>query len=314
MLVHNDMLRSVALLALLSCVACVATPTSTEDTASDEAMLGTCAKATTTSALNVRKAPSPDGAIIVTLDPGATVDVIDSGAASGWAHVRVSGEEGYAKASYLACATTSKPTLTAKHVEPSAIVVDGAIDDAWSAAPSVSFATDWSGRPTASNTTVRAMWSEHALYMLWEVESTGLNTDHSRPVEVEREGLYNEDCVEIFFTPNPAEPKKYFEIELGPYGHYFDLAVDRKANTSDVHWSSGAEIRTTVDAASHEAIIEVAFTSPEILSSLKTGASLPINMFRMEGKGTRQYLAWSPTRTPRPNFHVPEAFGTLALE
>jgi hypothetical protein len=211
-------------------------------------------------------------------------------------------------------AATSKPTLTAKHIESPGVVVDGAIDEVWSAAASVSFDTDWSGRPTASSTIVRAIWSEHALYMLWEVEGTGLNTDHSRPVEVEREGLYKEDCVEIFFTPNPAEPKKYFEIELGPYGHYFDLAIDKKANTSDADWSSGAQIRTAVDPASHKAIIEVALTSPDILHSLKSGAKLPINMFRMEGKGTRQYLAWSPTRTPRPNFHVPEAFGTLALE
>jgi uncharacterized protein YraI len=306
------MLRSIALLALLSCVACAVT--SEDDTASDEAMLGTCAKATTTSALNVRKAPSTDGAVVVTLDPGATVDVIDSGAASGWAHVRANGQEGYAKASYLACAATSKPTLSAKHVESPSVVVDGAVDEVWSTAPSASFDTDWSGRPTPSNTTVRAIWSEHALYMLWEVEGTGLHTDHSRPVDVEREGLYNEDCVEIFFTPNPAEPKKYFEIELGPYGHYFDLAIDKKANTSDEHWSSGAQIRTTVDPTSHKAVIEVALTSPDIVHALKSGANLPINMFRMEGKGTRQYLAWSPTRTPRPNFHVPEAFGTLALE
>ncbi|MFO0736319.1 MAG: carbohydrate-binding family 9-like protein [Labilithrix sp.] len=308
------MLRSVALLALLSAlgVACVAT--GEEDAATDEAMLGTCAKATTTSALNVRSAPSTDGAVLVTLDPGTTLEVIDSGAASGWAHVRANGKEGYAKASYLTCASaTAKPTLHAPQIE-SGIVIDGTLDAAWSAASAVTFATDWSGRPTASMTTVRAIWSVHALYMLWEIEGTGLETDHSRPVNVEREGLYNEDCVELFFTPNPAEPRKYFEIELGPYGHYFDLAIDRKANTSDVRWSSGAQIATTQDPANHRAVVEVALTSPDIVVALKRGASLPINMFRMEGKGSRQYLAWSPTRTPRPSFHVPEAFGTLSLD
>ena len=34
----------------------------------------------------------------------------------------------------------------------------------------------------------------------------------------------------------------------------------------------------------------------------------------MKGKGTRLYLAWSPTKTAKPNFHVPEAFGTLVLD
>lgn len=312
------MLRSVALLALLSClgVACTATADD-EDAASDEAQLGTCAKATTSSALNVRKAPV-DGAVVVTLEPGATVEVIDSGAATGWAHVRVNGQEGYAKASYLTCAsaTAAKPTLTAKHIESPAVVVDGKIDDVWSATPAVTFDTDWSGKasPTGASTKVRALWTENAFYMLWEISGTGLDTDHSRPIDVERENLYKEDCVEIFFTPNPAEPKKYFEIELGPYGHYFDLSIDRKANTSDIRWSSGAQIGTSQDPANHSAIIEVAFTSPDIVRSLRSGTNLPINMFRMEGKGPQQYLAWSPTRTPRPNFHVPEAFGTLALE
>jgi hypothetical protein len=34
----------------------------------------------------------------------------------------------------------------------------------------------------------------------------------------------------------------------------------------------------------------------------------------MEGTSPRHYLAWSPPRTPKPDFHVPEAFGTLILD
>ena len=34
------------------------------------------------------------------------------------------------------------------------------------------------------------------------------------------------------------------------------------------------------------------------------------NIFRCVGKGeNRGYLAWQPTETPAPNFHVPEKFG-----
>jgi len=303
------MLRSFSCLLAVLAVACVATE---EDVAQDDAMLiGTCAKAKTTSALNLRKQPRADGERILTIDNDVTVDVLDLGGESGWAHVRVDDQEGYAKAAFLACSPSAKPEMRAVRGEP---VIDGTIDDVWATAPATSFNTDWADTQTASKTTVRALWGASALYLLWEVEGTALNTDHSRPIETEREGLYKEDCVEIFLTPDPAQPKKYFEIELGPHGHYFDLAIDRKANTSDIRWSSGAKIRTTTDAATHKAIIEVALTSRDIVRALKPGAKLPINMFRMEGKGTRQYLAWSPTMTPRPNFHVPEAFGTLSLE
>jgi hypothetical protein len=58
----------------------------------------------------------------------------------------------------------------------------------------------------------------------------------------------------------------------------------------------------------------VALRAPEIVRALAPGARLPFALYRMEGKGPRLYLAWSPTRTDKPNFHVPAAFGTLVLE
>ena len=210
--------------------------------------------------------------------------------------------------------TAPKPTLVGGHAATD-LTIDGVADEAaWASATVSSFATFWSGKTSPTTTKVRALWNEHALYMLWELEGAGLNVDMSRPVTVERENLYQEDCVEIFFTPDPAVRQRYFEIELGPKGHYFDLLIDHRTNVSDEAWSSGLEIATKTDAVKHTATIEVAFRNPELLATLKSGAKLPINMFRMEGKAPREYLAWSPTRTPRPNFHVTDAFGTLALQ
>ena len=54
--------------------------------------------------------------------------------------------------------------------------------------------------------------------------------------------------------------------------------------------------------------------APEIVSALRPGASLPLGLYRMEGKSPRRYLAWSPTMTPKPNFHVPDAFGVLKID
>jgi hypothetical protein len=213
------------------------------------------------------------------------------------------------------------PTLSAAHLaadedDASAppITIDGdGSDDAWSKATAVTFDTQWSGVHTAFPTHVRALWSSRGLYMLWEIDNTGLNVDTTRPVDVERENLFQEDCVEVFVAPDPAERRRYFEIELGPFGHFFDLKIDRIKGTSDESWSSQAEIKTSVDRDAKKAVIEVALRSPDITSALKAGLKLPMNMFRMEGTGTRQFLAWSPTKTPRPNFHVPEAFGSLSL-
>ncbi len=43
-------------------------------------------------------------------------------------------------------------------------------------------------------------------------------------------------------------------------------------------------------------------------------ATWRVNFYRVEGAAEpRFYSAWQPTRTPAPNFHVPEAFGELVF-
>ncbi len=210
----------------------------------------------------------------------------------------------------------ARPEARALGITEGTLVVDGVREPAWDKAPVVSFDTDWSGKPTGVLTRVRFAWSERALTMLWELEGAGLSVDASRPADVERPKLYEEDCVELFLAPDPAIRKRYLEVELGPRGHFFDIDVDRTAKPakSDAAWSSVPTIATRVDPAARTATIEVALRAPEITSALRKGARLPLGLYRMEGKGERLYLAWSPTRTKRPDFHVPDAFGTLVLE
>jgi len=215
-------------------------------------------------------------------------------------------------------AEVSAPSsLHAHRVEDGSLRIDGAREAAWAAARPVTFDTDWAGQRTSIATTVRAAWSPKGVYLLWELASAGMNVDASRPVAVERAKLYEEDCVEVFLGVTPGEPRRYFEVEVGPLGHFLDLSVDRttkKADT-DLAWSSRPEIATSVSKADdHRVTIEMALRAPEIASAMVAGKQLPLALYRMEGKAPRAYLAFRPTRTPKPNFHVPEAFGTLVLE
>ncbi len=207
-----------------------------------------------------------------------------------------------------------RPVLHAKHVEDGALAIDGVRERAWDAVTPVVFDTDWSGAATKTTTRVRVAWSKSALTMLWELEGAGLAVDASRPAKTEREKLYEEDCVEMFFAPDPAERARYYEVEVGALGHFFDLAIDRKTKKSDTSWSSQPEIGTKIDRERGRATIEVALRSADIVRVLAPGQRFPFALYRMEGKGKRLYLAWSPTRTERPDFHVPEAFGTLLLD
>jgi hypothetical protein len=206
-----------------------------------------------------------------------------------------------------------KPVAHAVHVA-TLPVTDGRVDAAWSRAARLGFETDYAGAPSGIVTRVRFVWNEAGLCLLAELENAGLRSDLSFPVDRERPKLYEEDCVEVFLGVDAAHPKHYYEIELGPFGHFFDIDVDRETRREDTAWSSHLTLGTTRDAAAHTATIEACLAAPEIVNALRPGARVPVGIFRTEGQAPRHYLAFSPPRTRRPNFHVPEAFGVLAID
>ncbi|WP_437968171.1 DUF362 domain-containing protein [Sorangium sp. So ce260] len=212
--------------------------------------------------------------------------------------------------------TPARPEAHAPRLPPGEqIVLDGKADDAaWGRAKAVAWDTDYAGERTAFSTRARFLWSAAGLHALFELSNAGLNTDRSKPVGEERKGLYREDCIELFLTPDPGAPRRYFEVEIGPFGHFFDIAIDRDARLEDTAWSSGATIATSQSAKDRTAVIEALLAAPGLVKALAPNARLPMNLYRMEGKEPRHYLAWSPPRTSKPNFHVPEAFGALVLD
>jgi uncharacterized protein (DUF362 family) len=209
-----------------------------------------------------------------------------------------------------------KPVVHAASLGADVIEVDGRGDDAaWGRATRVSWDTDFAGRPSGIATHVRFLHSGAGLFVLWQLEGAGLNTDVARPTDVPRAKLYEEDCVELFFTPDARRPHHYFETELGPFAHFFDVEVDRDAHTSNTQWSSDVVVRATQDRAAHRATIEAELRAPPFRPPFVVpGARLPLGLYRMEGTAPRHYLAFSPPRTEKPNFHVPEAFGTLVVD
>jgi alpha-galactosidase len=59
-------------------------------------------------------------------------------------------------------------------------------------------------------------------------------------------------------------------------------------------------------------IAELALPMKALIAQFDPAATWRVNFYRVEGATEpRFYSAWLPTRTPVPNFHVPEAFGRL---
>ena len=65
----------------------------------------------------------------------------------------------------------------------------------------------------------------------------------------------------------------------------------------------------SVDASQITITMEIPWSG--FLPKPQPGDVWRVNLFRCVGVGDDRYLAWQPTYTPEPNFHVPEVFGWL---
>jgi alpha-galactosidase len=75
---------------------------------------------------------------------------------------------------------------------------------------------------------------------------------------------------------------------------------------------SGLQRAVVLDEKSRVWTAELAIPMRSVTTKFDPSATWRANFYRVEGrKEPRTYLAWQPTHTPQPNFHVPKAFGKL---
>ena len=186
---------------------------------------------------------------------------------------------------------------------------------AWSEARAVQVARYWSGEvaPPERHAEVRAVWSDSALCVRFCCHQAEPLVVSSAPQTSEKtNGLWERDVCEIFIAPDADEAQRYFEFEAAPTGEWLDLAIHQTPESRETDWeySSGMAAATRIE----EGRITIAMCIPfeAFGRTPRAGESWRANLFRCIGSGEgRGYLAWQPTRTVQPNFHVPEAFGWL---
>jgi hypothetical protein len=68
----------------------------------------------------------------------------------------------------------------------------------------------------------------------------------------------------------------------------------------------------TISGANHKWVAELSIPMKCLTQKFDRDAEWRLNLFRIEGNEPgRFYSAWRPTKTLRPDFHVPEVFGML---
>jgi alpha-galactosidase len=181
----------------------------------------------------------------------------------------------------------------------------------WQSASVVTFSSDWQGEnPDAGRETrVRVLWSEKTLYLRFECRYGELFLFTDSDPNGRRDHLWDRDVVEAFLQPDPSRERYYREFEVSPNGMWIDLDIF-PGGLADL--KSGMQRTVFLDEKSHMWNAELAIPIKSLTEQFDSTAIWRANFYRVEGANEpRTYLAWRPTNTPQPNFHVPSAFGRM---
>lgn len=201
------------------------------------------------------------------------------------------------------------------------VVLDAARPSAeWQSTEPVRFSADWKGgNPDPGlGTEVRALWSREALYLRFVCRYREIFVfDDSEP-SGRRDHLWDRDVAEAFLQPPESASRstsadnavrRYKEFEIAPNGMWIDLDIS-EAGLADL--KSGLSRSVHLDRKLNIWAAELAIPMRALTPHFDPAEPWRANFYRVEGKAEpRRYLAWRPTHTPEPNFHVPGAFGIL---
>jgi len=181
----------------------------------------------------------------------------------------------------------------------------------WQSARPIVFCSDWQGKnpDELRETKVRALWSAHTLYLRFECRYGELYLFEDSDPNGRRDHLWDRDVAEAFLQPDPGRERYYREFEVAPNGMWIDLDIF-PGGLADL--KSGMKRSVALDDKTKRWAAELAIPMRALTQNFDSKSVWRANFYRVEGTAEpRAYLAWRPTHTAKPNFHVPAAFGTL---
>ena len=210
-----------------------------------------------------------------------------------------------------------EPTVIARHINQP-INADDFHNQIWEQCAPVQIKHYWSGEPAMASrhAEARVCWSDEALHVRFVGQQQEPLIVSDDPITDRKTlGLWDRDVCEIFLAPDPAEPWRYFEFEAAPTGEWVDLGITVKPEGRETDWdfASGLTIGAKLDG--ERLFVGMRIPWSKSLPKPQSGDIWRANLFRCVGpEAPERYLAWLPTRTPEPNFHVPQVFGVLSFE
>ncbi len=188
---------------------------------------------------------------------------------------------------------------------------------AWRRIQPQQLAYNWRGdaAPSELHTTARLLWTPEQLWLGFECGYTELDVDAQFDVRQERYALWERDVCEAFIR-SPLEPRldSYKEFEVAPTGQWCDLLIHCPRVDFDWEWQSGMQTAAEIDTTQHIFRVVMALPFAAFGSTPQAGERWHGNLYRISRlRGARQFLAFAPTLTETPDFHVPAKFAPLVF-
>lgn len=184
---------------------------------------------------------------------------------------------------------------------------------AWEKAETITIDKYWSGEnaPEGRSFRTKILWSDAAIYVRFEAnQQEPLVVSEAPNLTSKTKGLWDRDVCEIFLAPDKTEPRKYFEFEIAPTGEWIDLGIFQKTDERITDWDYASGMQSFAKIEKDKVWMAIKIEWKAFGKTPKAGDVWLGNVYRCIGAGeTRGYLAWLPTLTKTPAFHVPEKFG-----
>ena len=202
------------------------------------------------------------------------------------------------------------------------IVIDGVLDDTdWAAAQSLGdfgFVRYTGGEK--EQTEVKMLWDDTFLYIAYKCEDKHIWADHY----LTNADTYQDDCVELFWNPNPEAGNMYNMFEMNCIGNLLSVYNNLKRSIHErdsrimvPHIAQTIQGTVNNDEDTDTGwILEVAVRFSDYPELSKRPVPINGDMWRVGvnrcgGKTNAQTSQWSPSRREKPSFHNYEYFGKI---
>jgi alpha-galactosidase len=183
----------------------------------------------------------------------------------------------------------------------------------WEHATPLQFSADWQGKDAdpERETEVRLLWTPETLFLRFRARYRDITVFSDADPDGRRDQLWDRDVAEVFLQSDPSHLRRYKEFEVSPNGFWIDLDIG-PGQKHDL--KSGLRRRVVLKEAAKTWIAELTLPMKGLVEHFDPTTTWKVNFYRVEGAAEpRFYSAWRPTKTPAPNFHVPEEFGELVF-